>query len=117
MAVSPYLVRNNPMSFIGGLPLQGGDSSASQLQSTISAATSGIGELPPGVTHHPITCTNRLGFDEDGIFSCSHNQVPADDPRTKACLNHSLALLIIEEAFKFTGIKEPDAGTIATEGR
>lgn len=74
----------------------GKDSGSSQLQSTISAATSGIGELPPGVPHHPITCTDDIHFDEDGSFSCKHSEVPAGDPRTKACLIHSLAILIIE---------------------
>lgn len=74
--------------------------STPQLQSTLSSATSGTGELPPGVGHHPITCTSNLSFDEDGVFSCEHYKVPYDDPRTHAALVHSLALLIIEEAMK-----------------
>lgn len=70
--------------------------SAAQLQSTISAATSGVGEaiLP----HHPITCSSILTFDEDNNFACDHALVPADDPRTQSCLNHSLVLLILEPA-------------------
>lgn len=87
------------MSFLGGFGLPSGNQgeSSSQLQSTISAATSGVGELPPGVLHHPITCTSELGFDSEGVLSCSHYKVPADDMRTKACLVHSLAILIIEK--------------------
>lgn len=77
-----------------------------KLQSTISAASSGTGTLPLGVGHHPITCNTQLSYDEEGVFSCSHYEVSADDPRTQACLIHSLAILIIEEASVFSGMKE-----------
>lgn len=81
--------------------------SASQLQSTISAATSGIGKLPEGVVHHPITCTDKLYYEEDGSFSCEHYSVPPNDDRTQACLNHTMALLVIEEAMiNFSGMTE-----------
>lgn len=93
-------LRINPMSFLGGAPLYQSGSSSQQLQSTISAATSGVGSLPPGVAHHPITCTSDLTFDEDGVFGCPHGEVPVDDSRSKACQIHSIALLIIEEAMK-----------------
>lgn len=69
-----------------------------QLQSTCSASTSGVGTLPPGVLHHPITCTSKIFYEEDGSFSCEHGTVPADDPRTQACVIHSVALLIVELA-------------------
>ena len=93
--------------FIGGFPpVPTGGTVPSQLQSTIAAATSGTGSLPPGVLHHPITCQGKLHFDEEGVFSCSHFEVPADDRRTKACLVHSLALKIVEEAFYFCGMSE-----------
>lgn len=110
----------NQMSFIGGYPLysQGNNMSGTPpfLQTTVAAATSGIGKLPPHVAHHPIACADKLFFEEDGTFSCEHYSVPPNDERTKACLIHSIALLIIEEAFKFTGIKElPDDRSSGTK--
>lgn len=93
------------MSFLGGFsvyPTAQGGMSAPQLQSTCSAATSGV--LSPGLQgpHHPITCTSKLYWDEDDTFSCEHSSVPGDDPRSKSCLIHSMALMIIEEAFSYT---------------
>lgn len=64
------------------------------LQSTLSAASSGLGA--PVVPHHPSTCTSVLFFHEDGTFECEHARVPAGDPRTQACVDHSIALLLIE---------------------
>ena len=73
-------------------------SSASQLQSTISAATSGSGsEVNP---HHPITCTGNIYYDEDGTFRCEHATAPPDNARSKQCVSHSIALLIIELGMK-----------------
>jgi hypothetical protein len=97
---------NNPSSSIGGYPLYQQPDSSTQLQSTISAATSGVGDLPPDVKHHPITCGEELRFDEDGVFSCPHGAVPNDDKRTKACLIHSLAVLILEQGYHYSGMKE-----------
>lgn len=118
MPITPIQTfQGNPMAFIGGVSIQGNGMSGSQLQSTIASATSGVGVLPPGTAHHPISCTANLYFDEEGVLSCEHFEVPTNDPRTKACLNHSLALLLIEEAFlNFTGLKElPFDRTSATE--
>lgn len=66
------------------------------LQAVLSSTTSGMATsvLP----HHPIACTGSLSFDADGVFGCEHVKVPADDERTQACLNHSLACLLIEFA-------------------
>lgn len=74
-----------------------------QLQSTVSAATSGV-PTEPGVIHHPITCTSKLYYEEDGRFACEHAEVSPDDARTQACLHHSMALLVIELALEFTGM-------------
>jgi hypothetical protein len=71
---------------------------SNQLQSTISASTSADGGQY--IPHHPITCTSKLFFEEDGSFGCEHTVVPPDDPRTAACLRHSIALMIIELAFE-----------------
>lgn len=112
MPISPrsFVRRDNPMTFIGGFALQpnGGAMglSGSQLQSTISAATSGIGTLPEGTPHHPITCTDKLYYDEHGEFSCEHGSVPPNDERTRAGVIHSLVILLIEEGLNFTGMKE-----------
>lgn len=96
------------MTFFGGFSnlYPASSSTSPQLQSTCSAATSGLGELPPGVPHHPITCTSKLYYDEDGSFSCEHGTVPGDDPRTQSCVIHSMALLIIELGMEFSGMKE-----------
>lgn len=108
MRFTPFTnrARLNQMPSIGGWlidPQAFANMTSSQLQSTLSSQTSGAGELPEGVLHHPITCADELRFEEDGTFSCAHFSVPPDDKRTKACLVHSIALLIIEEAFAYTG--------------
>jgi len=48
------------------------------------------------VPHHPITCGGDLRYDDDGCFHCEHATAPADDVRTQFCLDHSVALLLIE---------------------
>ena len=48
--------------------------------------------------HHPITCGGELRLEPDGAFACEHSLAPSGDPRTQSCLNHSLALLLIELA-------------------
>lgn len=111
MPITPYGAIQRIINPIlsGGTPLyaQSNDSNAaSTLQSTISAATSGIGILPDGVGHHPLTCTGKLYYDQDRVFSCEHFKVPANDARTQAGLNHSLALLLIEEALNFCGMEK-----------
>lgn len=69
-----------------------------QLQSTISAATS---TNEPSINpHHPITCTGNIYYDEDGTFRCDHASAPPDNPRNHQCVNHSVALLLIELAFQ-----------------
>ena len=53
---------------------------------------------PPMEPHHPITCRGPLWFYEDERFACEHVTVPPDDPRTKAALNHTVAVLLLELA-------------------
>lgn len=78
--------------------IPGGGNSAPQLQSTIAAATAtGDTEVHP---HHPITCTSKIYYEEDGTFRCEHASAPPDNVRTQQCLTHSLALLLIELAMK-----------------
>lgn len=67
------------------------------LQATLSASSadpSGSGPVP----HHPITCKGQLAYDENGSLRCEHAATPPDDPRTRRCLDHTIALLIIELA-------------------
>ena len=66
------------------------------LQATLSASSAT--STPEGAPspHHPITCTGKLTFDEDGTFGCEHAVVPAGDLRTQYCIDHSIALLLIE---------------------
>ena len=73
---------------------QGGDLN---LQATLSlaSATGAEGDVPVK-PHHPITCGSTLRFEEDGTFACGHASVPPDDYRTQACLDHTVALLLLE---------------------
>lgn len=65
------------------------------LQAHLSASSVTSGPLMP---HHPITCTSDLRLHPDGRFECEHGAVGGDDARTQACLDHSIALLLIELA-------------------
>ena len=66
------------------------------LQATLSLS-SATGPDEPGVRpHHPITCSSRLRFEEDGTFACGHAEVPPGDARTQSCLDHTIALLLLE---------------------
>ena len=67
---------------------------AINLQATLSASSAGL--TPVVGPHHPITCTSRLFLHEDGRFECEHATAPADDCRTQSCLDHSIAVLLIE---------------------
>jgi hypothetical protein len=65
------------------------------LQSTLSAS-SACANFETPVPHHPITCSTSLAFYEDGRFGCDHTIVPPDDPRLQHCLDHTIAILLIE---------------------
>lgn len=80
-----------------GLSLYGmTGSGTAQLQSTLSAASATPDS--PIQPHHPITCSSKLYYEEDGTFCCEHASVPPNDLRTRHCIVHSVALLIIELA-------------------
>lgn len=66
------------------------------LQATLSASSAG-GDSP--APHHPITCTSDLRLEQDGTFACEHAEVGPADERLKFCLNHTVALLIMECAY------------------
>lgn len=67
------------------------------LQASLAAASAGTyADLPK--PHHPITCDGNLRYLEDGTFACPHTAVPPEDVRTKLCLDHSVALLLVELA-------------------
>ena len=79
------------MSFIGHA-----NSGTLNLQATLSAS-SATGPWETFVTpHHPITCAGELHYDSDGCFRCEHATAPPGDVRTQFCLDHSVALLLIE---------------------
>jgi hypothetical protein len=76
-----------------------GPANTLNLQATLSSATAPGGPQVPTVhPHHPITCVSELRLEADGTFACEHTSAPSGDPRTQGCLNHSLALLLIELA-------------------
>jgi hypothetical protein len=66
------------------------------LQATLSASSAMSTPEGAPVPHHPITCTGMLAFAEDGTFACDHVAVPPGDVRTQYCIDHSIALLLIE---------------------
>lgn len=68
------------------------------LQATLSSASAGSNEATAVKPHHPITCSSELRFEPDGNFECDHASVPGGEQRTRSCVNHSLALLLIELA-------------------
>ena len=66
------------------------------LQATLSSSS--VTDEPTVQPHHPITCTTTLRLEHDGSLACEHAEAPSDDARTRFCLNHSLALLLMELA-------------------
>lgn len=68
------------------------------LQATLSSCSASGDEAAVVRPHDPITCTSELRLEPDGSLLCDHAAAPADDQRTRACVNHSLALLLIELA-------------------
>ena len=68
------------------------------LQATLSASSAMSTPDGSPLPHHPITCTSSLLFEEDGSFGCEHTEVPPGDIRTQYCIDHSIALLLIELA-------------------
>jgi hypothetical protein len=74
-----------------------GKGSEIDLQATISASSASTDVNPQ--PHHPIACRGQFFFHEDGRFECEHGaSVPPDDIRTTHCIQHSIAILLIEEA-------------------
>lgn len=71
------------------------------LQATLSASSAMAGNNV--VPHHPITCTGVLALYEDGSLECEHARTDPDDERTHHCIDHSIALLLIETAAKTLG--------------
>lgn len=70
------------------------------LQSTLATSSAGGDQVYP---HHPITCTGVLRYNDDDSFECDHTKVTAEDVRTKQCITHSIAIMIIEEAVRRFG--------------
>lgn len=66
------------------------------LQATLSAASASYESVSP---HHPIICSGKLEIDlEAGEFRCPHVGVPLTEDRTRAALDHSIAILLLEIA-------------------
>jgi hypothetical protein len=66
------------------------------LQATLSLSSATGVEEAIVKPHHPITCSSSLRYEEDGTFACGHASVPPGDNRTQSCLDHTIALLILE---------------------
>jgi hypothetical protein len=71
------------------------------LQATLSSSSAlGNDEAHAVRPHHPITCDTTLRLEPDGALICDHAAAPGDDERTRVCVNHSLALLLMELALE-----------------
>jgi hypothetical protein len=68
------------------------------LQATLKSSTVPGIVTEPVHPHHPITCAGKLRLERDRTFSCEHATAPARDERTQACLDLSIAVLLIELA-------------------
>jgi len=66
------------------------------LQATLSLSSASGPDESPVRPHHPITCSSPLRYEEDGTFACGHAAVPPGDPRTQSCVDHTIALLLLE---------------------
>ena len=65
------------------------------LQATLSLSSATGGDDNPR-PHHPITCASSLRYEDDGTFACGHASVPPGDARTQSCIDHTIALLLLE---------------------
>jgi hypothetical protein len=70
------------------------------LQATLSSSSAGAPPDEIVQPHHPITCPTELRLEDDGAFACQHASAPSGDLRTRSCINHSVALLLIELALE-----------------
>ncbi|HEV7535448.1 MAG TPA: hypothetical protein VGP90_07410 [Acidimicrobiia bacterium] len=66
------------------------------LQATLSLSSATGPDESIVKPHHPITCSSPLRYEEDGTFACHHAAVPPGDVRTRSCLDHTVALLLLE---------------------
>jgi hypothetical protein len=66
------------------------------LQATLSLSSAPGLDQPPVRPHHPITCSSPLRYEDDGPFACGHAEVPPGDVRTQSCVDHTIALLLLE---------------------
>lgn len=66
------------------------------LQATLSLSSATVSDEEVVKPHHPITCPSPLRYEEDGTFACGHAAVPPGDYRTQSCLDHTVALLLME---------------------
>lgn len=68
------------------------------LQAVLNAHTAGPEIPPPVLPHHPLGCTGGISLHEDGHMECPHSTTWPHDLRARDAINHSIAILIIEEA-------------------
>lgn len=88
----------------GGSSTSGSTSGWEGLQTTLASGSAlsvlieGAEEIRP---HHPITCSSRqIALYEDGSMSCDHAATSPGDLRTQYAVNGSIAVLLLELAFK-----------------
>jgi hypothetical protein len=67
------------------------------LQAILSSSSAGASDVPV-VPHHPITCPGELRLHDDGRLSCQHATAPPGEQRIQQCIDHSIAILLLELA-------------------
>jgi|GEM_PF-179564 len=87
------------------------DQEMPKLQSMLSASSAGTPSAEQPVPHHPITCNAGLRYFEDGSLACAHATTSPDDLRTKYCVDHSIALLLVELAHELSTRRDPPGPT------
>lgn len=80
-----------------GVSAHFGGRSAYLQQTLASSSVPAVSDVPV-FPHHPITCSGNLRYESDGRFCCDHASAPPGDPRTQLCLDHSIAILLLELA-------------------
>ena len=75
-----------------------GVASDMNLQITLAASNGAVVGMG-WPNHHPISCrSDVIVLEEDGRMGCEHGYADAGDPRTQACIDQSIAILLIELA-------------------
>lgn len=77
-------------------PIAYSEAGESALQPILSASSAFVEVGALVRPHHPVTCSDNLRYEDDGVLMCDHAAAPAADLRTRFCLHYSVSLLLFE---------------------